>query len=92
MPGTACVTCAMSEKEKRETTRDGYNTSSTPDLQAKPYTKEQLEAVQRIKSSGLDYYRILLVEKTATESEIKKSYRKVIHLSRACLLDGPPFV
>jgi DnaJ family protein B protein 12 len=44
---------------------------------AREYTEEQEEAVKEIKKRGDDYYKILGVEKTATDVEIKKSYRKL---------------
>lgn len=53
---------------------------STP-VEHKPaerdYTPEQVAAVKAIRSSGGDFYKVLGVGKDATESEIKKAYRKV---------------
>lgn len=40
------------------------------------YTAEQLAAVKRIKGSK-DYYEILGVNKDATDSDIKKAYKKL---------------
>ncbi|CAD6991106.1 unnamed protein product [Ceratitis capitata] len=40
------------------------------------YTKEQLEAVRKVKGCK-DYYEILSITKEATDSEIKKSYKKL---------------
>lgn len=41
------------------------------------YTSEQAAAVRTIRSSGGDFYKVLGVNKDATELEIKKAYRKV---------------
>ncbi len=43
------------------------------------YTKEQLEAVKKIKACKDDYFAALGVERTATPSELKKAYRKVLY-------------
>lgn len=46
--------------------------------QDRTYTPEQKAAVLRIRKCGpTDFYEILAIEKTATDSEIKKAYRKL---------------
>lgn len=52
----------------------GAKTEETP---AGPtYTQEHAEAVKRIKKCK-DYYEILMVSKDATDSDIKKAYKKL---------------
>jgi len=68
-------------------TASGSNATSSPSTenikrrehktQTREYTQEQIEAVKRISACGTDYYKILGLEKTCTDGEIKKSYRKV---------------
>ncbi|XP_060520570.1 dnaJ homolog subfamily B member 12 isoform X2 [Cylas formicarius] len=49
----------------------------TEETTKKPeYTTEQVEGVKRIRSCK-DYYEILQISKDATDSEIKKSYRRI---------------
>lgn len=46
--------------------------------QSREYTSAQAAAVQRVrKCRTTDYYTILDIESTATESEIRKAYRKL---------------
>ncbi|OBZ91286.1 DnaJ subfamily B member 14 [Choanephora cucurbitarum] len=40
------------------------------------YTQEQLQAVKTILACGRDYYKVLSVERSATDAQIKKAYRK----------------
>ncbi|KAJ1676731.1 Chaperone protein dnaJ, partial [Spiromyces aspiralis] len=51
----------------------GHSSSSSP----KPYTKEQLDAVNKIRACRNDHYKVLSVERTASEADIKKAYKKV---------------
>ncbi|KAG0361458.1 hypothetical protein BC939DRAFT_430418 [Gamsiella multidivaricata] len=41
------------------------------------YTPEQAAAVKKIRSSGGDFYKVLGINKDATDAEIKKAYRKL---------------
>lgn len=52
------------------------NVPTKPEETAPTYTVEHAEAVKRIKKCK-DYYEILMVSKDATDSEIKKAYKKL---------------
>ncbi|OZJ05543.1 hypothetical protein BZG36_01677 [Bifiguratus adelaidae] len=57
---------------------DGQNVKSREHRQMKrEYTEEQVAAVKRIRACGSDYYKILGLEKTCTENEVRKAYRKL---------------
>ncbi|KAI1314779.1 hypothetical protein EDD11_001707 [Mortierella claussenii] len=64
----------------RPSTTTPLRSRSTP-VTHKPadreYTPEQAAAVKAIRSSGGDFYKVLGVKKDATDSEIKKAYRKL---------------
>ena len=47
-------------------------------IQQKSFTKEQLTIVQRVrKCKHTEFYEILQIERTASDTEVKKSYRKL---------------
>lgn len=69
----------MSEPRRRTTSSSKENTRrrETPESSTNTeYSVEQLKQVQRIKKCK-DYYEILNVTKEATDTEIKKSYKKL---------------
>ncbi|KAI8061195.1 hypothetical protein BC940DRAFT_350098 [Gongronella butleri] len=49
----------------------------TPPPVEKKHTPEQAKAVKTILACGHDYYKVLSVQKTCSDTEIKKSYRKL---------------
>jgi len=53
------------------------SSSSSPHPAGAAYTQEQSESARLIISKAKDYYAIFSVKRTATESEIKSSYRKL---------------
>lgn len=81
----------VNEREKESsdepTTRRRKAAASPTRKETVPdYTSEQLESVKRIKRCK-DYYEVLQVTKEATDTEIKKSYKKL-----ALTLHPGPFV
>ncbi|WFD41557.1 Chaperone protein dnaJ [Malassezia psittaci] len=51
--------------------------SSSSDNTKAEYTQTQIEIVRRVKRAGGDFYSVLQIEKTASDAEIKKSYKKL---------------
>lgn len=74
------------DANETDSTNDSENTTrrrkptDSPSRKPQPlepdYTREQFEQVKRIKNCK-DYYEVLKVTKEATDTEIKKSYKKL---------------
>ncbi|KAG2231912.1 hypothetical protein BDF21DRAFT_452476 [Thamnidium elegans] len=69
--------------EPRKPTAASTSSTTTPKphrapepVQERKYTTEQVRAVKTILACGKDYYKILSVDKSATDAQIKKAYRK----------------
>lgn len=79
--GTATPNFTPGDTPKRATfnstpsSRAESNSSQTNNQRG--YTPAQTEAVKKIKANAQDFYLVLGLSKTATDSEIKKSYRKL---------------
>ena len=68
-------TSAPSETTYTSTTTKTTTSNSSGTKQE--YTQTQIEVVRRVKQAGGDFYSVLQIEKTASETDIKKSYKKV---------------
>ncbi|KAI9364724.1 hypothetical protein BD770DRAFT_152370 [Pilaira anomala] len=69
--------------EPRKATASPTTSATTPKthkapepVQERKYTTEQVRAVKTILACNKDYYKILSVDKNATDNQIKKAYRK----------------
>ncbi|KAI3623494.1 Chaperone protein dnaJ [Malassezia furfur] len=68
-------TSAPSETTYTSTTTKTTTPNSSGTKQE--YTQTQIEVVRRVKQAGGDFYSVLQIEKTASETDIKKSYKKL---------------
>lgn len=68
----------MSSSSGRASETSAHNRSHNQGRQDRNYTTAQLAAVQRVKKCKItDYYGILDIESPSSDSEIRKSYRKL---------------
>lgn len=68
---------ASSPRTSSSSSASHKQASGSESTQERKYTAEQVRAVKTILACGRDYYKVLAVEKTATDAQIKKAYRKV---------------
>jgi DnaJ family protein B protein 12 len=66
-----------SSNASSSTTSSTARQTAPEPAQDRKYTTEQVRAVKTILACGRDYYKVLSVEKTANDAQIKKAYRKV---------------
>ncbi|WWC91402.1 uncharacterized protein L201_006346 [Kwoniella dendrophila CBS 6074] len=73
------ITSAHSRPGHSSSTKKDPNTgTSTGTAPKKSYTAKQIEVVKRVKScKHHQYYEILSVEKSCTENDVKKAYKKL---------------
>lgn len=77
----------QSAEPPKKTSSPTHSTSSStstqrrqtaePPVSDRKYTTEQVRAVKTILACGKDYYKVLSVERSASDAQIKKAYRKV---------------
>ncbi|KAI8988100.1 hypothetical protein BDF20DRAFT_910639 [Mycotypha africana] len=65
---------ASSTKNHKASTSTLGSTDTSSDQ--RNYTAEQVKAVKEVLAYSKDYYKVLSVEKTATDAQLKKAYRK----------------
>lgn len=77
---TTTTTSEMHEKSPtgdQETTSIRSSTRTGSSGNGVEYNSAQVEIVRRVRQAGGDFYKILGLEKSAEESAIRKSYKKV---------------
>lgn len=68
---------ANSESTGSSTSVPQQKEQETKKQAEKPSSKQQSVEVKEILACGTDYYKVLKVSKSCTETDVKKSYRKV---------------
>lgn len=74
---TSSSSPTASASSSTSTQRRQTTTTTEPPASERKYTTEQLRAVKTILACGKDYYKVLSVERSASDAQIKKAYRKV---------------
>ncbi|CEP17378.1 hypothetical protein [Parasitella parasitica] len=86
--GERLLSLIREKSSEPKQSKSGYTTSTSSSTfsqqqssksepsQERKYTAEQVDAVKTILAFGRDYYKVLSVDKSATDIQIKKAYRK----------------